>query len=177
MSKLIQDPLLAAAKIVIVIIQALLVFAAAAIVCGIVAMVFDLVAVRQELLDEGVPASLFWLVYVGFLAIVAILALWFRFMQLLRQVIDSVGKGDPFAPENGGRLSRMGWIVVATYALAVPLGAVAAWVARNIEPDESPTVIDFDAGGGGLILVLTLFILARVFRHGTALRDDLEGTV
>ena len=30
---------------------------------------------------------------------------------------------------------------------------------------------------GGLILILTLFILARVFRHGAAMREDLEGTV
>jgi len=85
--------------------------------------------------------------------------------------------GDPFAPENAGRLSRMGWMVVATYALAIPLGAVAAWVARNIESDEPDLMIDIDAGGGGLILVLTLFILARVFRHGAAMREDLEGTV
>jgi hypothetical protein len=30
---------------------------------------------------------------------------------------------------------------------------------------------------GGIILVLTLFVLARVFKHGAAMREDLEGTV
>ncbi len=29
----------------------------------------------------------------------------------------------------------------------------------------------------GILVVLTLFILARVFRQGAALREDLEGTV
>ena len=29
----------------------------------------------------------------------------------------------------------------------------------------------------GILLVLILFILARVFRHGAAMREDLEGTV
>jgi hypothetical protein len=29
----------------------------------------------------------------------------------------------------------------------------------------------------GLLLVLVLFILARVFRVGAAMRDDLEGTI
>jgi hypothetical protein len=29
----------------------------------------------------------------------------------------------------------------------------------------------------GLFLALVLFILARVFREGTRMRDDLEGTV
>src|SRR5688572_7673844 len=147
MSRLIQDPLLAAAKVVIWILQAMLVFGAFVLLGGIVAMLFDLVAVRQELINEGVPADYFWLIYVGFLVIVGILVLWFRFLQLLRRIIDSVGAGDPFAPENAGRLSRMGWIVVATYALAIPLGAVATWVSRNIEPDESRAIIDVDAGG------------------------------
>lgn len=30
---------------------------------------------------------------------------------------------------------------------------------------------------GGIILAITLFILARVFRQGAAMRNDLEGTV
>ncbi|UUX98999.1 hypothetical protein [Sphingomonas sp. J315] len=34
-----------------------------------------------------------------------------------------------------------------------------------------------DMSFDSLVLALVLFILARVFRHGTALRDDLEGTV
>jgi Fe-S cluster assembly ATPase SufC len=29
----------------------------------------------------------------------------------------------------------------------------------------------------GILLVIILFILARVFRHGAAMREDLEGTV
>ena len=177
MSKFISDPLLVAAKIVITVLQVLLAFAVLCILGGMIAMVFDVVAVRQELIEKGVPESLFWLVYVGFLMIVGVLLLWFRFLQLMRQIINSVGAGDPFAPENAVRLSRMGWLVVATYALAIPLGAVATWVAKNIEPDESGVLFDIDGGGGGLVLVLTLFILARVFRHGAAMREDLEGTV
>jgi hypothetical protein len=36
---------------------------------------------------------------------------------------------------------------------------------------------DFGVSLGGLLLALTLFILARVFRQGAAMREDLEGTV
>ena len=36
---------------------------------------------------------------------------------------------------------------------------------------------DFGFDGGGILLILILFILARVFRHGAAMREDLEGTV
>ena len=177
MTKLIADPLLTAAKIVIWILQAIVLLVAACILLGIAAMMLDVVDVRQQLIDQGVPERWFWLVYVGFAAIAAILGLWFRFLQLLRQVIGSVGLGDPFAPENGDRLSRMGWLVVGTYVLALPLGLVAGFVARNIDSDGSRMMVDVDGGGGGLILVLTLFILARVFRHGTAMREELEGTV
>lgn len=39
-----------------------------------------------------------------------------------------------------------------------------------------------EVGGGGIdasgiLLVILLFILARVFRKGTEMREDLEGTV
>ena len=39
--------------------------------------------------------------------------------------------------------------------------------------------ITIDAGLDieGILLALILFILARVFRHGARMRDDLEGTV
>ena len=34
-----------------------------------------------------------------------------------------------------------------------------------------------DVSANGLLLVLVLFILARVFKTGAQMRDDLEGTV
>ena len=40
--------------------------------------------------------------------------------------------------------------------------------------------MSFDDGGfdmTALLLTVILFILARVFRHGAAMREDLEGTV
>ena len=36
---------------------------------------------------------------------------------------------------------------------------------------------DFGFSGGGLLLMLVLFILARVFRRGAEMREELEGTV
>lgn len=46
----------------------------------------------------------------------------------------------------------------------------------NVEPLEA-LVSGEDFSLSSLFLSLTLFILARVFRHGAAMRDDLEGTV
>ena len=37
--------------------------------------------------------------------------------------------------------------------------------------------VDFDFTLTGLLLAIVLFILARIFRHGVEMREDLEGTV
>jgi len=37
--------------------------------------------------------------------------------------------------------------------------------------------IDGGLDGGSILLILILFILARVFREGARMRDELEGTV
>ena len=43
---------------------------------------------------------------------------------------------------------------------------------------ETPIFDMFIAGAlPGILMVIILFILARVFRHGAAMREDLEGTV
>jgi hypothetical protein len=55
------------------------------------------------------------------------------------------------------------------------MGAIGGWIAQF---DKSGHVrIDAGISGNGLLLVLVLFILARVFRQGTAMREELEGTV
>lgn len=87
----------------------------------------------------------------------------------LRKIVATVADGDPFVPENANRLRKMGWIAIGIEALTVLLALVATHV------DGSPQTFDFD--GGALVLALCLFILARVFRQGAAMRDDLEGTV
>ena len=88
-------------------------------------------------------------------------------------VIESVGAGDPFAPVNATRLARMGWLMIGVQLSSVPIGALAMWIGERVKD------VDFEFGisGQGIMLALVLFILARVFRHGAAMRDELEGTV
>lgn len=108
------------------------------------------------------------------LALVALMgALGFQWLRKLRHVIDSVAKGDPFAPENAERLAQMGWLTVGIELLAIPVGGIGQWISRTIEDATS----DFGISLGGILLALVLFILARVFREGAAMRSDLEGTV
>lgn len=118
---------------------------------------------------------------VGMLGIaLAILVAMFFFFGKLRAIIDTVGQGDPFAPANAERLNLMAWLLLATQLLTWPLVAFALQFAQWADELEGVSLeAQLDAGLDltGILTVLILFILARVFRHGATMRDDLEGTV
>ena len=98
-----------------------------------------------------------------------------RFLSLLGLIIGTVGEGDPFVQANADRLGEMGRISLIIFGLSVlvTVGGIA-YVAMGL-PVEGK--VEFDISLESLLLALVLFILARVFRHGAAMRDDLEGTV
>lgn len=89
------------------------------------------------------------------------------------QALVASTASDPFVPENAARLRRIGWALVVTQVLAIPL----SWTASSIAKAGS----DFgDMGGislGSLLAILLAFVLAAVFEQGTSMRDELEGTV
>lgn len=97
--------------------------------------------------------------------IVPLLAIIGWFLRILWQIVGTVAAGSPFDALNAGRLNKMGWLSLLLLG-ASRLGNIALDTAKPIF--ESP---------GSLLLALTLFILARVFRQGAAMREDLEGTV
>ena len=99
----------------------------------------------------------------------------FIFLRLLRQIINSVGEGDPFILENSERLRKMGWVVVLIEVLKFPVSALGNFLTAQLEPDTFTLDVNFSLTG--MLIALVLFILARVFRHGAAMRADLEGTV
>ena len=70
----------------------------------------------------------------------------------------------------------MGWLALAIQLVAVPMTRLAVWFdaapfAPNFHHNENGISV------GGLILVLILFVLARVFREGARLREEVEGTI
>lgn len=102
--------------------------------------------------------------------------LGFFFIRHLRRIVDSVAVGDPFAPANADRLSAMAWLTLAYQGVQILLAPLLIWW------DAAPMRANVHHGGDGLslatiVLAMILFILARVFRHGAAMREDLEGTV
>lgn len=108
-----------------------------------------------------------------FLIFLAFGAAAFQWLRQLRRIVDSVGEGNAFAPENAERLAQMGWIIVGIETLAIPAGLVTAHIARHTHGVH----LELGFSLGGILTALVLFILARVFREGARMREDLEGTV
>ena len=177
-----NDPLLIAAKIVLAFLMGVMGLVAVLLVAGAVAAPIFEGDIVAELIADGKgppPAGFVWIVSLMLAGIAGLLGLLVYFLLLLWRIVGTVGAGDPFVPENAARLSRMGWVAVAGNVLALFVaGAVTrvATVAADMGEDVDFNG-DIDFGGGGLLLILVLFILARVFRHGAAMREDLEGTV
>ncbi|KEO89806.1 hypothetical protein EH31_11685 [Erythrobacter longus] len=113
-----------------------------------------------------------------FLLIAIFLGSGFLFFRKLKEIIDTVGEGNPFDLENASRLNTMAWLLLVMQFLVMPatlLGTfLAPWI--NAREDMSMT-IEMGPDVEGILMVIILFILARVFKHGAAMREDLEGTV
>jgi hypothetical protein len=86
----------------------------------------------------------------------------------LKAIVATVGAGDPFVPDNARRLTTIAWSLLAIQLLDLGFGAVAMAVEPNFGWSFSLT---------GWLAIVLLFVLARVFEHGTVMREELAGTV
>ncbi|MEO6152024.1 MAG: DUF2975 domain-containing protein [Croceibacterium sp.] len=100
---------------------------------------------------------------------IAAFALLYDFAARLAKIIGTVQDGDPFTLANFARLSRLAWLAMGVLGINIAQTLMSMYLPSNgMDPHMSFT---------GLAVGLVLFILARVFRHGAAMREDLEGTV
>ena len=171
-----KDPLLTAGKIMTVMLMVITGLVFAMLVLLVPFLLYhnaDFAKTVAEAGGEFVPALTISLILIACVA--AIVALAFYFFRLLGQIIDTVGRGNPFSIQNADRLSRMGAIALIFQLSAIPIAAMAVHLEKFF-PAERLT-IDFDFSLTGILLAIVLFILARIFRLGAAMREDLEGTV
>ncbi|MFO6447056.1 DUF2975 domain-containing protein [Erythrobacter sp. NE805] len=177
-----MDPLLVASKVVTLILQGAVGLGAAALAVSLpIVTVFkgdivrgfaDGAALPVEDLPLAPTVALLVLLFL-------VLAAMFVFFGKLRQIIDTVGEGDPFVPANAERLSRMAWLMLGVQVLLWPAAycasVLADWANKVDGVDLHVQGDGFDLTG--ILILLLLFVLARVFRVGAAMREDLEGTV
>lgn len=171
-----NDPLLIFTFVVARVATVLLIVAAVAALAGTIFLALDMVQGTGALSSEYPVADVevlrmrIWILLptaaIGFLFAAA-------FMHILTKIIGSVSEGDPFASINARRLTKMGWLALAFQLIAIPIRMIEGEVDQMTGGGSG----DFAVSIGGFVFVLTLFVLARVFAHGAALRDDLEGTI
>jgi len=110
---------------------------------------------------------------IGLGSIVALLVLCLVFLRHLSRLLRSAAGARPFTHANAQRLQLMAWLMLAMEVLSIIIGVYASWM--------GPDFAWMEVGGGmsitGLIAVLMLFVLARVFAAGAAMRDDLDGVI
>lgn len=94
------------------------------------------------------------------------------FIRKLLQVIRTVGEGDPFVIANAIRLQHMAWITVAIQLIGLVISAPLFVIGKLTKQD-----LGYELSFEGIVTILLLFILARIFRRGAEMRADLEGTV
>ena len=170
------DALLTAARVLVIIGKVIAITVAVILALVMVALLVRQGDVMAQLAEQGIKAE-GWEVLTAIELVLgtatAMLIMAYEWLKALLAMIDSVSLGDPFVPENADRLTRMGWLTIAINVVAIPAGGIAAWLAANVKDADA----DFGFSIGGILLALVLFILARVFRQGAAMRQDLEETV
>ncbi|MDC8755378.1 DUF2975 domain-containing protein [Erythrobacter sp. sf7] len=180
-----NDILLLAGKVLTILMQGFMAFAALTLVITGPLVVVMSDTINAEMVAEYgstvAPMPVSAILGLFACALVAV-ALVFFFFGKLRAIISTVAEGEPFLPDNADRLNAMAWLLAALQVAKVVLGAaavpVATW-ASALKSEDLHISTDFSSGFDltSILMVVVLFILARVFRHGAAMREDLEGTV
>ena len=178
MPRMLNDPLLLVARLLVTMLLFLFALGFIAGLSALVALPFPYVQrqIADLPLQAGVTTADFaWRILVMLALVLVFLAAAFLFTLYLRRIIDTVSAGDPFTSLNADRLRWMGWLMMLMPFIASAIPVIVGWINELVR--EAPVHDAYDLSIEGLLLALVLFILARVFRHGTALRDDVEGTV
>lgn len=118
---------------------------------------------------EGIVAGMRAIMVIG---IVGVPIAHVVFRQLL-QIVESVRMRAAFCAENAGRLRTIAWALLALEVLHVAVVAIASAVSTP----EVPLRITSNVNLTGWLAIILLFVLAQVFREGTRMREDLEGTI
>ncbi|BCA64148.1 hypothetical protein HMP09_3382 [Sphingomonas sp. HMP9] len=133
----------------------------------------DAIAAHLALKYHGrhVPETVAIVRLLGVLSIVGAVAVRQLFTRLIA-IVETVRTGDPFVVANADRLQRIGWALFAIQILDLCVGGIVL-VLDRLGVDHATWVPGFT----GWIGVVMIFVLARVFRLGAAMRDDLAMTV
>ena len=95
-------------------------------------------------------------------------------MLLMTARIVKTAQTDPFVEDNARRLMQIGWLLLAMQGVGLAAGMIIAMFPHAV---QAHVQAGFDLSPISILAVLLIFVLARIFRHGTEMRAELEGTV
>jgi len=105
----------------------------------------------------------------GFFMATLVAIVWFYVLNILRKVVQTILRGDPFIVDNISRLRRM-WVIIA----AVEILRIIFNLAFPLNTDAGMTVsLKFETW----FLVFVFAILSEAFRYGAEMRRDQELTI
>lgn len=130
------------------------------------------VLLRALTSNHGEPGQLAGMRVLMGIGIVAV-PLTHVILTRLLAIVRTVGGGEPFVAENADRLKSIAWSLLGLELLH--LAAVGA--AQAASTKAVPIEIERGFSFTGWLAILLLFVLARVFERGAAMRDELEGMV
>ncbi|NBB15409.1 DUF2975 domain-containing protein [Caulobacter sp. SLTY] len=123
---------------------------------------------RERVIDDGLV--ILALRGILLLAIPFFAAIYVLLTRLLA-IVETVGAGDPFVPENAARLKTIAWCILVMQVFNLAAGAFAAVI------KSADAHIDWDLDFNGWLMVVLAFVLARVFEEGTRMRNDLQAMI
>jgi hypothetical protein len=93
---------------------------------------------------------------------------------LTARIVDTADHGDPFVARNAARLNHIGLLL-----LAIQVIGFATETAMDMMPEKLREHVSsgFDVSPAGILAALLIFVLAQIFRRGSEMRAELEGTV
>ncbi|HSG34266.1 MAG TPA: DUF2975 domain-containing protein [Sphingomonadaceae bacterium] len=172
MPKTFKDPLLTAATVATVLARIALAIGMIGLAAALAAAVFrpDLLATPPLIgigsgKQDDIPVAALVIVALT----IAAFALLYDFAARLARIIATVRHGDPLTLANAARLSRMAWLAMSVQGINIAQTLMSMYLPN--------TGMDTHMSLTGLAVGLVLFILARVFRYGATMREELEGTV
>ncbi len=119
---------------------------------------------------EGIIAGMRSIMVIG----IAAVPIAYVVLRKMLRIVESVRVREPFTGENAGRLTVIAWALIGLEMLHVGVVAIASAVSTK----ELPLRFGDDFGIiTGWFAILLLFVLAQVFREGSRMREELEGTI
>ena len=94
---------------------------------------------------------------------------------LTARIIDTASTGDPFVAKNADRLNHIACLLLVIQAVGFAIDALMNLFPANITDNVSVGYDGFSAAG--VLAALLIFVLAQIFRRGSEMRSELEGTV